>query len=274
MDKDTEISNLNSKVEYLSLALPLNILFQLLVFIRFNTCKVRFGISYIITIIAVQAIVTPHGVRCTFFVEDMMNTLDDCDIQEKVVNMTYVHEHNDVTVSIKVQQFRSRCATSVYYNRTRAVCECHGYKRDREPSRVLVRMLKRLSQKIRKLQGYVRSRLSKNVPKSMKVHDLIKNNATWKKSTYKTRIRFVQKIRRKPIFRTRNVNSSMRYVYNSSRDKHGKKYLKCLRFFLCNFPYSEYKGVIHRGDCTKNKLYNDTEKTLFLVCTLWIPGKQ
>ena len=274
MDKDTEISNLNSKVEYLSLALPLNILFQLLVFIRFNTCKVRFGISYIITIIAVQAIVTPHGVRCTFFVEDMMNTLDDCDIQEKVVNMTYVHDHNDVTVSIKVKQFRSRCATSVYYNRTRAVCECHGYKRDREPSRVLVRMLKRLSQKIRKLQGYVRSRLSKNVPKSTKVHDLIKNNTTWKKSTYKTRIRFVQKIRRKPIFRTRNVNSSMRYVYNSSRDKHGKKYLKYLRFFLCNFPYSEYKGVIHRGNCTKNKLYNDTEKTLFLVCTLLIPGKQ
>ena len=265
---------MNSKVEYLSLALPLNILFQLLVFIRFNTCKVRFGISYIITIIAVQAIVTPHGVRCTFFVEDMMNTLDDCDIQEKVVNMTYVHDHNDVTVSIKVKQFRSRCATSVYHNRTRAVCECHGYKRDREPSRVLVRMLKRLSQKIRKLQGYVRSRLSKNVPKSTKVHDLIKNNATWKKSTYKTRIRFVQKIRRKPIFRTRNVNSSMRYVYNSSRDKHGKKYLKYLRFFLCNFPYSEYKGVIHRGNCTKNKLYNDTEKTLFLVCTLLIPGKQ
>ena len=87
-------------------------------------------------------------------------------------------------------------------------------------------MLKRLSRKIRKMQGYVRSRLSKNVPKSSKVHDLIKNNANIKKSTYKTRIRFVQKMQRKPIFRTRNVNSSMRYVYNSSRDKHGKKYLK------------------------------------------------
>ena len=69
-------------------------------------------------------------------------------------------------------------------------------------------------------------------------------------------------MRRKPIFRTRNVNSSMRYVYNSSRDKHGKKYLKYLRFFLCNFPYSEYKGVIHRGNCTKNKLNNDMEKNL------------
>ena len=71
-----------------------------------------------------------------------------------------------------------------------------------------------------------------------------------------------KKMRRKPNFRTRNVNSSMRYVYNSSRDKHGKKYLKYLRFFLCNFPYSEYKGVIHRGNCTKNKLNNDMEKNL------------
>ena len=57
LDKDTDRSNLNSKVKYLSLALPLNILFLLLVFIGFNTCKVRFGISYIITIIIVQAIV-------------------------------------------------------------------------------------------------------------------------------------------------------------------------------------------------------------------------
>ena len=72
-----------------------------------------------------------------------------------------------------------------------------------------------------------------------------------KKSTYKTRIRFVQKMRRKPIFRTRNVNSSMRYVYNSSRDKHGEKYLKYSRFFSCNFPYSEYKGVIHRITITR-----------------------
>ena len=108
---------------------------------------------------------------------------------------------------------------------------------------------KRLSQKSRKLQSYVRSRLSKNVPKSSKIHDLIKNNTTRKESTHKTRVRFVQKMRRKPIFRTRNVNSSMRYVYNSSRDKHGKKYLKYSRFFSRNFPYSVYKGVIHRGNC-------------------------
>ena len=153
--KDADRSNLNCKVKYLSLALPLSILFLLLVFIGFNTCRVRFGISYTITIIIVQAILNVGMLfarSCTCLVEDMMNTLHDCDLLEKVVNMTNVHEHNDVTVSIKVQQFRSRCAKSVDYNRTRVVCECHGYKRDREPSRVPVRMLKRLSQKIRKLQ--------------------------------------------------------------------------------------------------------------------------
>ena len=71
LDKDTDRSNLNSKVEYLSLALPINILFLLLVFIGFNTCKVRFGISYTITLIIVQAIVNVgllSAWSCMFFV--------------------------------------------------------------------------------------------------------------------------------------------------------------------------------------------------------------
>ena len=106
-------------------------------------------------------------------IEDMINTLDDCDLLEKVVNMTNVQENNDVTVSIRVQQFRSLHEKYVYYNYAPVLCECHGYTHDREPSRVPVKMLKRLSQKIRKLQSYVRSRLSKIVQKSSKVHDLI-----------------------------------------------------------------------------------------------------
>ena len=186
LDKDTDKSNLNSKVKYLSLALPLNIQFLLLVFVGFNISKVRFGTSYIITFIIVQAIVNVgllYVWSCMYLVEDM-NTLDDCDLLEKVVNMTNVHEHNDVTVSIKVQQFRSRHAKYVHYNCTRVLCACrHGYKRDREPSRVPMKMLKRPSEKSRKLQNYVQGRFSKNVPKSSEVHDLIKNNATRKKST-------------------------------------------------------------------------------------------
>ena len=120
-------------------------------------------------------------------------------------------------MSVKVQEFRSRYAKYVYYNCSRVVCECHGYKRDREPSRVPVNMLKRLSQKSKKLQSYVWSRLRKNVPKSSKIHRLIKNVVTRRKSRHKTRVRLVQKIRRKPIFRTKKVNSTMRYVNKSNK---------------------------------------------------------
>jgi len=48
----------------------------------------------------------------------LINTLDDCDLLEKVVNITNVHEHNDVIVSIKVQQSRSCYAKYVYCNCT------------------------------------------------------------------------------------------------------------------------------------------------------------
>ena len=165
----------------------------------------------------------------------------------KSYQFDYVHKHNDALVSIKVQEFRSCYAKYVYYNCCRVVCEiCHSYKRDCEPSRVPVNMLKRLSQKSKKLQSYVRSRLRKNVLKSSKVHRLIKNVATRRKSRHKTSVRLVQKIRRKPIFRTRKVNSTMRYINKSNTAKHGKKYFKYLRLFSCNFPYSELKSLTHR----------------------------
>ena len=180
--------------------------------------------------------------------------------KKKLINLTNVHEHNDVLVSIKVQEFRSRYAKYVYYNCSRVVCECHGYKRDREPSRVPVNMLKRLSQKSKKLQSYVWSRLRKNVPKSSKVHRLIKNVVTRRKSRHKTRVRLVQKIRRKQIFRTKKVNSTMRHVNKSNTAKHGEKYFKYLRLFSCKFPNREYKSLTHRGNCTKYKLCNDVEE--------------
>ena len=90
----------------------------------------------------------------------------------------------------------------------------HGYKRHRKPSRIPVKMLKRLSQKSRKLRCYVWSCLSKNVPRSSKVHHLIKNIATRKKSTHKTSSRFAQKMRRKTIFSgTRIVKDGAYYRY-------------------------------------------------------------
>ena len=74
-------------------------------FIGFNSCNLQFGIACVITII-VQVVVNV-GLLFTWSCMCLMNSLGDCDLLEKVVNNTNVHEHNDVTVSIIVQQFRS-----------------------------------------------------------------------------------------------------------------------------------------------------------------------
>ena len=47
-----------------------------------------------------------HAVICAWWI--LLTLL------EKVVNITNVHEHNDVTVSIKVQKFRSRFPRGIY----------------------------------------------------------------------------------------------------------------------------------------------------------------
>ena len=90
-----------------------------MVFIGFSYCNVRFGIACIITIIIVQAIVNV-GLLFAWSCMCLMNTRDDCDVLEKVVNITNVHEDNDVTGSIKVQ-LRSRYVKYVYYNCTQQV---------------------------------------------------------------------------------------------------------------------------------------------------------
>lgn len=69
-----------------------------------------------------------------------------------------------------------------------------------------------------------------------------------------------KKLEENQLLEQETLTVQSRYVYNSSRDKYGKKYLKYLRIFSCNFPYSEYKGVIHGENCTKNKLWNDIGK--------------
>ena len=105
-------------------------------------------------------------------------------------------------------------------------------------------MLKCLSQKGRKLQRYVWSRLRKNLTKSSKVHRLI---APGSKSRHKTSVRLVQKMKRKPIFRTRKVNSAMRYVNKSNKLNMERN-------------ISNYLSLTHRGNCTKYKLCNDVEE--------------
>ena len=74
------------------------------------------------------------------------NCFQNCNVLEKVINFAHVHEYNDMPVSIKVEEVRSRHAKYVY-GYSRLECRSHEYKRDREPSRVPENMLKRLSQK-------------------------------------------------------------------------------------------------------------------------------
>ena len=94
-----------------NVSIVINILVVLLVVIMLNTLILRVNSFYMITIIIVlQAIV--NGVfyslwSCMCLVEDMENTLNECDILDKVVNLS-LYKCNDITVSINVEQFRSR----------------------------------------------------------------------------------------------------------------------------------------------------------------------
>lgn len=123
--------------------------------------------------------------------------------------MTNAREHNDVRVSIKVQQFRSRYAKYVIIVFVFCV-NATAKKSDLEPGRVPVKMLNRLSKESRKLQSYVPCRLIKNVPKSSKYIDIRKN------CTHKTSLRFKQKMRKKPIFRRKKETLTVqsKYGYN------------------------------------------------------------
>ena len=105
-----------------------------------------------------------RGVVCALLVEHMITILDDCYLLGNVVDI------RNVPLSITVQQIKSRYAKYVYYSCTTVLCESNvGCKRDREPTRVQMKMLKRLPQKSKKRQSYVRSRLRKNVLKSSKL---------------------------------------------------------------------------------------------------------
>ena len=73
---------------------------------------------------------TAHGIVLAW-VEDVVNTLDDCDILEKVVNFMKMCENDDVLLSLKVNYFRSESDVKyVWYYCSCVVCEYHGYRRD------------------------------------------------------------------------------------------------------------------------------------------------
>ena len=119
-----------------------------------DTCNEQLDISYINNIIVqVMINVVLFYVRSSTL-QHTENCLQNCNVLEKGNNFVHVREYNDLPVSIKVEEVRSRYAKYVYGYR-RVECRSHEYNRDREPTRVPENMLKRLSQKDKKIQSYV-----------------------------------------------------------------------------------------------------------------------
>ena len=117
-----------------------------------DTCNEQLDISYIINIIVQAMINVGLFYAWSSTLQHTENCLQNCNVLEKVINFAHVHEYNDMPVSIKVEEVRSRHAKYVY-GYSRLECRSHEYKRDREPSRVPENMLKRLSQKKQKITG-------------------------------------------------------------------------------------------------------------------------
>ena len=64
--------------------------------------------------------------------------------------------------------------------------------------------------------------IEENLAKSSKVHRLLKNVPTRRKSRHKTSVRLEQKMRRKVTFRTRS-HFYNEICYKSNKAKYGKK---------------------------------------------------
>jgi len=111
--------------------------------------------------LCIFCVIVPYVVSST---DDLINTFDDHELHVNTYN-----DNNTVTINMR-KDCRSPYAKFVYYNYDSVVCSCHGGQRDREPSRIPVKKLTRLSQKSRKLRRYVWKKIVKNSPKSSKIH--------------------------------------------------------------------------------------------------------
>ena len=114
---------------------------------------------------------------------------------------------------------RSHNAKYVYYNYCRVrLCK----QRDREPSRLPLRTLKRLEKKSKKLRDIVYDYLRSNTPKPSKMHGYLK----------------VKKIKRCEI----NTKPTNRFLHKT------RQYFS---FFSCNRPMSLYKTPSHAANVCK-----------------------
>ena len=80
-------------------------------------------------------------------------------------------------------------------------------------------------------------------------------------------------MRRKPISEQEKSILQWDILTSQIQPNIKKKCFKYLRLFSFNFPYSEYKSLTHRGNCTKYKFCNDLEENPGPVMHLVDPSK-
>ena len=129
----------------------------------------------------------------------MSNVIEECDIFGKREQLS-VHVQDDPFVQIKCRkEFRSREAKLLCdkLNYNRIECDYVSRRRDREPSRITAKKLKRLS-----LNVSVGTQFLKQIPLSSKLYPYIKcrlkRNQNMKRREI-TSVKFVKKVRKKPV---------------------------------------------------------------------------
>ena len=143
----------------------------------------------------------------------MLNVLGKCDVLGEAMQ-PFVHHQHDGVVKIKYrEELRSRYAKFVYCNHNRIVRECQVSRcRDREPSTIPVKKLKRLSQKSRKLSVFVWKKSLKITPLSSKLRVNIscRLSSQMKRRQIIATLGSFEKVRKKPASIRRKFRQTVR----------------------------------------------------------------
>ena len=103
---DDEVKN--NKQIAVNLPLLFNSLILFLFFMMLDTCNEQLDISYIINIIVQVMINVVLFYEWSSTLQHTENCLQNCNVLEKGNNFAHVREYNDMPVSIKVEEVRSR----------------------------------------------------------------------------------------------------------------------------------------------------------------------
>ena len=127
------------------------------------------------------------------------------------------------------------------------------FKRDREPSRIPVRILKRLRNKSTKLKEFVYKRIRPSIPKSSELHCYVKVRKLPCKLNTK-RISLIQITHKNKLL----LNCSSRVYQGTIRLKYRAS--RYLSLFSCNRLMCLYKTHTHMSNYCKFKLSTDREE--------------